>query len=168
MKYIKFINVFLMLLLLGCKAQNNSHKVEMVYNRLYGDREGHFTYDSSKDSLYVKHRSENFEKNIQIKLSQEELQSIYKDFKASKLSSSVRCIYDDDGTIISKTIIYFKNEKQDFSSQKCIDNELDYEKFSEIESKIISLLKSKSEYRYAFPHEFEGCGTSYLNTVEDL
>ena len=137
--------LFLILFVYNCNAQCYSNNVSLIYHRqVFRDSVGYnqFVFESNKNYLFVKYPSASFEKEINIKLSRKDLMSVYEIFKKLKVPEGINCIYNDDMTISSKTMISFNDEEKSILKQKCLINTTDKENFLLVEAKILKLIKS--------------------------
>ncbi|SHG96318.1 hypothetical protein SAMN05421866_1663 [Chryseobacterium oranimense] len=148
-----------MLFLLNCKAQQVPDSITLTYQRtIFNISENYiqFMFDSNKNYLLVNNKSAGLQKEVNINLSQEELKSIFNVYKKFNLpAEGINCLYNDDGTVLSKTIISFNKKPKEVSFQKCYQAEQDKKNFHNIEMQLLKLLKSKPEYQNTFPWEFE-------------
>lgn len=155
----KIIKLLMPLFLLNCKAQHIPEKITLTYQRnIFNISENYiqFLFDSNKDYLLINNKSAGLQKEINISLSQEELKSIFNIYRKYNLpTEKVNCLYNDDGTIFSKTTISFNKKSEKVSFQKCYQVDQDKKKFHSIEMHLLKLIKSKPEYKNAFPWEFE-------------
>ncbi|AZA81762.1 hypothetical protein C1637_04080 [Chryseobacterium lactis] len=155
----KIFNLLLLLFLSNCKAQEVPGNIILTYQRtVFNPSENYiqFMFDSSKNSLLVNYKSAGLQKDININLTQEELKGIYAVYKEYNLpTEEINCLYNEDGTVLSKTKISFSKEWERISFQKCYQNDQDKNNFRSIEMQLLKIIKSKPEYKQTFPWEFE-------------
>lgn len=152
MKIIKYLLLFI---LINCKSQEKPNHISLNYNVItYAESSSYFlySYESDKNSFYVNHKMDGVQKELKIILSQQELRQLYEKYSNVNFSGNVLCIYNDDHTLSNKIIIKF-NEKKIDNLDKCIKKEKD--KFLDLSTEVLKLIKSKKEYKDAFPWEFE-------------
>ncbi|MGS0747502.1 hypothetical protein [Halpernia sp. GG3] len=153
----KISSLILIFFLISCKSQEKPSNIEMNYQRvIYSNNSSYikFKFNSKANYLLVSSPSASFKKEIYIKLSQVEIKNIYKDYQKFNLSKGFNCIYNDDGNIQSKAFFNF-NRTDGEPIDVCLKTSQDKENFLIIEMKFLKLIKSKSEYKIAFPEEFE-------------
>lgn len=151
----KIIKYFLLFILINCKSQENTNHISLNFSIItYSISSSYvlYLYESDKNSFYVNHKMDGVQKELKIILSQEELRQLYKKYNNVNFSENILCIYNDDHSLSNKIIIKF-NEKKIYDLDKCIKK--DEDKFLAISTEILKLIKSKKEYKEAFPEEFE-------------
>jgi hypothetical protein len=104
-------------------------------------------YDSSLGTLF----NRTIEKVV-IKIDDNDKAEIYKLYKNLNLKSTSCCIKYEDGSS-SKISFVLKNTLA--KDEKCITNKEEIDKYLQLYIKFKNILRSKKEYKEAFPEEFE-------------
>lgn len=153
-----FIIIFVTLLLSSCNAQQNNNPDLVYYLNAYrGDSLYAYKSYNSMNKEYHAFGNAPISKHddkIKISLSKEEISQFYSLYKNLNLPEEKLCFIDISGKIESETIISFRNNV-DLKKIKCLKSEKDKDKMLMITLKFLEYIKSKKEYRDAFPWEFE-------------
>lgn len=139
------IILFLLISCVSTRVKNKDFVIENYHNAGYG--EYLTTSYNSYTSQLIK-----YNEKVKITLNEKEKYEIYKYFKKLNPKSISSCFKSED-SINVKINFVFKNSK--ISKNKCsVDND-EIQKHLLLYSKVLQYLKSKEEYKKAFPAEFE-------------